>query len=88
MTKSLPNKLHLKQRLYSHRLLEGTSVINYISTFKEIIVDLETMKVKYDEEDLRLILLCSLPSSYSTFRDTILYNRDALTLEEVYESLR
>nr|GFB48752.1 retrotransposon protein, putative, Ty1-copia subclass [Tanacetum cinerariifolium] len=45
------------------------------------------MEVKYDEEDLGLILLCSLPSSYSNFRDTILYSRDTLTLQEVYEAL-
>ena len=73
-TKSLPRKSHLKQSLYSHRLSKGISVINHIYTFKEIVVDLETMEVKYDEEDLRLILLCSFPPSYSTFRDNILYS--------------
>ena len=57
------------------------SVIDHISTFKEIIANLETMEVKYDEDDLWLILLCSLPSSYTTFRDTTLYSRDTLTLE-------
>ena len=87
MTKSLPNKLHLKQQLYSHRLIEGTSVIDHISTFKEIVVDLETMEVKYDEQDLGLIFLCFLPSSCKTFRDIILYSQDTLTLEEVYEAL-
>lgn len=46
------------------------------------------MVVKYDEEDLGLILLCFLPSSYSNFRDTILYSRDILTLNEVYEALQ
>ena len=57
MTKRLLRKLHLRQRLYSHCLEEGTSVIDHISTFKEIIADLETMEIKYDEEDLGLILL-------------------------------
>ena len=86
--KSLSIKLHLKQRLYSHRLTKGTSTIDHIFTFKEIVADLETMEVRYDEEDFMLILLCSLPSSYITFRDIILYSRDTLTLEEVYEALR
>ena len=45
------------------------------------------MKVKYEEEYLGLILLCLLPASYVTFRDTILYSRDTLTLNEVYEDL-
>ena len=87
MRKSLPRKLHLKQQLYSRCLAKGTFVINHISTFKEIIAALETIEVKYDEEELGLILLCSLPSSYSFFIDTILYSHDSLTLEEVYESL-
>ena len=52
--------------------LEGTFVIDHISTFKKIVADMETMKFKYDKEDLELIFLCSLPSSYTTFRDIIL----------------
>ena len=31
--------------------------------------------------------MCSLPSSYATFRDTILYSLDILTLEEVFDAL-
>ena len=38
------------------------------------------MEVKYDDEDLGLLLLCSLPSSFSNFRDTILYSHDELTI--------
>ncbi|KAG8485080.1 hypothetical protein CXB51_021402 [Gossypium anomalum] len=45
------------------------------------------MEVQYDKEDLGLILLCSLPPSYSTFRDTILYSRESLIFDEVYDSL-
>ena len=44
------------------------------------------MEVKYEEEDLGF-MLCSLPNSYETFRDTILYSCDTLTLNEVYETL-
>ncbi|KAG8473472.1 hypothetical protein CXB51_035785 [Gossypium anomalum] len=45
------------------------------------------MEVQSDKEDLGLILLYSLPPSYSTFRDTILYSRESLTVDEFYESL-
>ena len=62
-------------------------MLDHLSQFKEIIADLESMEVKYGEEDLSLILLSSLPCSYSNFRDTILYSRDTLTLNEVYEAL-
>ena len=56
-------------------------------TFKELVVDLKTLEVKYEEEHLELILLCSLPVSYVTFRDMILYSRDTLTLNEIYEAM-
>ena len=87
MTNSLTSKLHLKQRLYSHGMAEGTSLEEHLMTFKEIVADLETLEVKYEEEDIGLMLLCSLPNSYATFRDTILYNHDTLILNEVYEAL-
>ena len=77
----------MKQRLYAHRLEEGASVHEHLTVFKEILSNLEAMEVQYDKEDLGLILLCSLPPSYSTFRDTILYSRESLTVDEVYDSL-
>ena len=46
------------------------------------------MEVTYDDEDLGLILLCSLHSSYANLRDTILYSRDTLTMNDVYEALQ
>ena len=87
MTKSLTSKLHLKQRLYSHRMKEGMSLEDHLIVFKGIVSNLETMEVKYDEEYLGLILLCLLSSSYVTFRDIILYSRDTLTLKEVFDAL-
>ncbi|KAG8473091.1 hypothetical protein CXB51_035032 [Gossypium anomalum] len=87
MSKTLTRKLHMKQRLYAHRLEEGASVHEYLTVFKEILSNLEAMEVQYDKEDLGLILLCSLPPSYSTFRDTILYSRESLIVDKVYDSL-
>ncbi|KAG8499283.1 hypothetical protein CXB51_005781 [Gossypium anomalum] len=87
MSKTLTSKLHMKQRLYAHRLEKGASVHEHLTVFKEILSNLEAMEVQYDKEDLGLILLCSLPPSYSTFRDTILYSRESLTVDEVYNSL-
>ena len=87
MMKSLTSKLHLKRRLYSHRMAEGKYLEEHLTTFKEIVVDLETLEVKYEEEDLGLMLLFSLPNSYPNFRDTILHSRDTLTLNEVSKAL-
>lgn len=38
---------------------------------------------KFDEEDLVLILLCSLSRSFEHFINTILFGRDILCLEDV-----
>ncbi|KAG8473406.1 hypothetical protein CXB51_035701 [Gossypium anomalum] len=71
MSKTLTSKLHMKQRLYAHRLEESASEYEHLTVFKEILSNLEDMKVQYDKGDLGLILLYSLPPSYSTFRDTM-----------------
>ncbi|KAG8472960.1 hypothetical protein CXB51_035039 [Gossypium anomalum] len=63
------------------------SVHEHLTVSKEILSNLEAMEVQYDKKDLGLILLCSLPPSYSTFRDTILYSHESLTVDEVYDSL-
>jgi hypothetical protein len=46
------------------------------------------MEVKYEDEDLALLLLVSLPSSFTNFCDTICISRDTLTLTKVYEALQ
>ena len=83
MSKDLTSKLHMKLKLYTLKMQEGDSVMGHLSVFKKIVADLGSMDVKYEDEDLGLLLLCSLPSSYASFRDTTLLSRDELTLVEV-----
>ncbi|XP_022871175.1 uncharacterized protein LOC111390369 [Olea europaea var. sylvestris] len=68
-------------------MTERGSLEDQITMFKEIVAALKTLEVKYDEQDLALFLLCSLPGSYASFRDTILYSRDILTIDDVYDAL-
>lgn len=53
----------------------------------EINSDLETIKVMLEEENLELILLCSLSSSYMTFEGILLYDCDTLNLDVGYEAI-
>src|SRR4051812_5398704 len=88
MSKDLTSKLHVKMKLFTHKLHDGGSILDHLAVFKEIVSDLQAMEVKYEDEDLGLLILCSLPSSFANFRDTILYSRDDRTLAEVYEALQ
>lgn len=63
MIKSLTSKLHLERCLYFYSVFEDTSIQDQLIIFKQIVADLETLEIKYDEEDLGLKLLCSLPAS-------------------------
>ncbi|KAG8499392.1 hypothetical protein CXB51_005981 [Gossypium anomalum] len=83
--------LHLSNEILQDVMKEKTAAALWKRLeqilFKEILLNLEAIEVQYDKEDLGLILLCSLPPSYSTLRDTILYSRESLTVDEVYDSL-
>ena len=86
-SKDLTSKLHVKIKLFSHKLQEGGSVMNHMSVFKELVSDLASMEVKYADEDLALLLLVPLAPSFTNLRETICLARDTLTLAEVYDAL-
>lgn len=69
---------------FLHKLQKGGNLLNHIFDFKETVYDLAIFKIKYDEEDLSLVFLCSLPWTYSNLRDTILYRNNSRILHEVY----
>jgi hypothetical protein len=60
MSKDLTSRLQVKMKLLQHKLQEGQSVMNHLSIFRKIVSDLLSMEVKYDDEDLALLLLVSL----------------------------
>nr|GEW16433.1 retrotransposon protein, putative, Ty1-copia subclass [Tanacetum cinerariifolium] len=86
MTKSLISKLYLK-KLYTFYMLAGRKIFEHIDEFNKIVLDLANTEVKFKDEDLALLLLTSLPASYEHFMDTLLYGREALTLEDVMATL-
>nr|GEX30144.1 retrotransposon protein, putative, Ty1-copia subclass [Tanacetum cinerariifolium] len=47
----------------------------------KIVLDLSNIEVKFEDEDLALLLLTSLPASYEHFVDTLLYEGEELTLD-------
>jgi hypothetical protein len=68
MTKNLANKLRLKKRLYTIRMSEGTSMQSHLNEFNSIIMDLESLDVKINDEDKTILLLVSSPLLLSILR--------------------
>jgi len=51
MNKGLANKICLKEQLYTFSMAEGTSIQNHLDEFNPIIIDLESLYVKIEDED-------------------------------------
>nr|GEZ12212.1 retrovirus-related Pol polyprotein from transposon TNT 1-94 [Tanacetum cinerariifolium] len=80
-------RLYQKQRLYTLQMFESTQVKDHLDTFNRIILDLQGVGVKVDDEDNALILLCSLPGLYENFVDTMLYGRTTIFVNDVKDAL-
>ncbi|KAL9242034.1 hypothetical protein vseg_016079 [Gypsophila vaccaria] len=87
MTKSLTNRLLLKQRLFSLHMQVGMSLKEHLDRLNTILLDLRNIDVKVDDEDAALILLVSLPNSYENFVESFVVGKETLTLEEVKSAL-
>ncbi|CAM8912019.1 unnamed protein product [Rhodiola kirilowii] len=82
MTKSLTNKVYLKALSGDKDLDES------LDEFSKIILDLENLEIKIDDEDQAIMILNALPPSYHSFVETMKYSRDSLSLEEVISALK
>ena len=78
MSKSLTNKLHLKQKLYGLKMTEGADLRQHINTFKQILSDMLRIDIKFEDEDKAMMLLTSLPASYEHLVTTLLYGKKKL----------
>jgi hypothetical protein len=88
MSKSLTNKLYLKQRLYGLKMAEGSYLSQHIYVFNQIIDDLKRVDVKFEDEDKALMLLNSLPSSstYENLVTTLTWGKKILGVRGCYRS--
>ncbi|GJV97837.1 hypothetical protein Tco_1549414 [Tanacetum coccineum] len=57
MKKSLANKLYLKNKLYTFCMPAGRKISKHIDEFNKIVLDLANIEVKFEDEDLALLLL-------------------------------
>jgi LTR polyprotein gag-polypeptide-like protein len=59
----------------------------HLNEFYSIIMDLQNIDEKVDDEDLTILLLVSLLPLFKHFRETLLYRRDTLSSEDVRKTL-
>ncbi|KAG7591060.1 Zinc finger CCHC-type superfamily [Arabidopsis thaliana x Arabidopsis arenosa] len=85
MSKALPNRIYLKQKLYSFKMSENLSIEGNIDEFLHIVEDLENLSVIVSDEDQAILLLMSLPKTFDQLKDTLKYSsgKTILTLDEV-----
>ena len=70
MSKSLTNKLYLKQWLCGLKMAEGLDLSQHINVFNYIIRDLNRVDMKFEDKDKALMLLNSLLTS-STYENLV-----------------
>ncbi|CAL9074811.1 unnamed protein product, partial [Musa textilis] len=82
------NRLYLKQSLYMLWMIEGTSILSHLDKFDSLVMDLENIDAKIDDEDKALLLLCSLSQSFKYFRDTMIYGKETISYQEIKSALK
>ncbi|MCI54321.1 cytochrome P450, partial [Trifolium medium] len=57
-------------------MVETKSITEQLAEFNKIIDDLANMDVNLEDSDKALHLLCMLPKSYESFKDTMFYGKE------------
>ena len=87
-TKTLPNRIYLKQQFASFKMEESKSIEENMDYFLKLIADLSSLNINVSDEDQAIQLLTSLPSQYEALVHTLKYGtgKDTLTVMEVTSS--
>jgi hypothetical protein len=87
MSKTVTQKLYLKQKLFGLKMQEGSDLTEHINVFNQLVADLMKVEVKIDDEDRAIILLCSLPRSYEHLVTTLTYGKEDIKMEDIVAAL-
>ena len=82
-TRAFPNRIYMKEHLYGLKIEESKPIDDSLDEFNKLVLDLESLDIKVEDEDKAIILLNSLPKSLKHFKETLKYGRDAITFDDV-----
>jgi len=68
MTKSLSNKIYLKEQFFGFKMNSAKSLEENFDDFKVITIALANINKKISDENQAILLLNSLPESYKDLR--------------------
>jgi hypothetical protein len=80
-SKSLVNKLFLRNKFYNLRMRDGDSVAEHLNAFNTVVSQLVSVEIKISDEDKCVSLLCSLPDSWDILVVAICSNSIALKFD-------
>ena len=87
LKKNSQNKLHMKKRLFRFSYVPGTTMNEHITNFNQLVADLLNLDVTFEDEDLALMLLGSLPEEFEYLETTLLHGKSEVTFNEVTAAL-
>ncbi|KAL8480486.1 hypothetical protein ACS0TY_027138 [Phlomoides rotata] len=88
-TKSVSNKLYVKQKLLDFRMDDGKDLNEQLDIFNRYIDELEDLDVKMEDDDKALMLLNALPKSLDNFKDSVLFgNQDRVGYDSVLTAVK
>ncbi|KAL8467999.1 hypothetical protein ACS0TY_031300 [Phlomoides rotata] len=88
-TKSVPNKLYVKQKLLNFKMSEDKNLSEQLDTFNRYVDDLEDLDVKLEDGDKALMLLNALPRSLENFKDAVLFgSQDGVSYDGVLAAVK
>ncbi|KAG7533290.1 Zinc finger CCHC-type [Arabidopsis thaliana x Arabidopsis arenosa] len=85
-SKSLPNRIYLKQRFSCFKFEEHKSIEDNSDVFLKLVDDLASLSISISNEDQAIQILSALPEPYESLRDTLRYGArksQSLTIDDV-----
>jgi hypothetical protein len=86
-SKSLVNKIFVRNKLYNLRMRDRDSVAEHMNTFNSMVSQLVSIEMKISDEDTCIGLMCSLPDSWDSLAVAIGSNTTTLKFDEVVSYL-
>lgn len=84
LDKSVSSRFYIMMRLFRMRMQEGTPIKQYIDEFNKAVLDYQNVVNSIDTDHLPIFFfLCSLPNSYDSIRDQILYGIDSIGMDDI-----